>query len=157
VREAERDPGMRRPGESDADASDLQGLRVLVVEDDADARFLIEDALQSYGATVTTVSSVREALAFLESFPVDVLLSDIGMAGEDGFSLIERLRSRSDRLGRLPAAAVTAYASNEDRRRALAAGYQEHVPKPVAPAALAAVVQSLARKGEHAKLFKEQG
>ncbi|PYV15678.1 MAG: two-component hybrid sensor and regulator, partial [Acidobacteria bacterium] len=98
----------------------------------ADARFLIEDALQSYGATVTAVSSVREALAFLESFPVDVLLSDIGIAGEDGFTLIERLRSRSDRLGLIPAAAVTAYASNEDRRRALAAGYQEHVPKPVA-------------------------
>ncbi len=123
----------------------LAGVRVLVVDDELDARTLITAILEQCAAAVTTASSVAEALAILDRDPVDVVLSDIEMPGEDGYSFIRKLRSREGRSF-LPAAALTAYARAEDRHRAIVAGYQIHIPKPVEPAEVVAVVASLARR-----------
>jgi PAS domain S-box-containing protein len=111
----------------------LDGLAVLLVEDHADSRETIALTLEGFGASVTAVPAVADALAVLRDRPVDLLVSDLGMPGADGFDLIRRIRWQEDRLGRsrLPAIALTAYASAEDRERALAAGYDVHVAKPV--------------------------
>jgi signal transduction histidine kinase/ActR/RegA family two-component response regulator len=130
--------------------SQLSGVEVLVVEDEADARELIRTMLEQLGAGVVTASSAREGLAALDRGSLDVLLSDIEMPGMDGYSFMRAVRERpADRGGQIPAAALTAYARPEDRDAALRAGFQLHVPKPVQPAELAAVVSSLAgRKPE---------
>jgi signal transduction histidine kinase/ActR/RegA family two-component response regulator len=132
------------------DAPDLTGIRVLVVEDDDDARGLVEKVLETQGAIVKTVSSAREALDLLGKERVDVLLSDIEMPGVDGYQLIRELRLRpSQGGGSVPAVALTAYARTEDRLRALRAGFQLHLAKPVHPSELATVVSSLsARRNE---------
>jgi PAS domain S-box-containing protein len=125
----------------------LQGLHILVVDDEQDARELVSAVLERKGATVTAVSTVSEALATIERDKPDVILSDLGMPGEDGYSLIRKLRARSpEQGGRIPAAALTAYASAQDRARALLAGFQSHVPKPIEASELAAVIVSLARR-----------
>jgi PAS domain S-box-containing protein len=125
----------------------LDGVRVLVVDDEGDARDYISFILEQRGADVTAAASVREALETLERIHPDVLLSDIGMAGEDGYALIRRVRALDvTQGGEIPAAALTAYARNEDRSRALSAGYQLHVAKPVDPVELIAVVAQLARR-----------
>lgn len=122
-------------------------MRVLVVDDDDDARGLIEKVLELQGASVKMVTSAREALAVLGAERVDVLLSDIEMPGTDGYQLIKELRLRpSQQGGAVPAAALTAYARTEDRLRALRAGFQLHLPKPVQPAELVTVVSSLAAR-----------
>jgi CheY-like chemotaxis protein len=120
-------------------------MRVLVVDDEEDARDLLAAVLGRCGAEVLTASSAGEALvAFGEQKP-DVLVSDIGMPGEDGYELIRKVRTLSaERGGRTPALALTAYAREEDRERALSAGYQAHVAKPVEPTELAAAVANLA-------------
>ena len=129
------------------DGPDLTGIRVLVAEDDDDARLLIEKVLETEGASVKTVSSAREALDILGRERVDVLLSDIEMPGTDGYQLIKELRLRpSPQGGSVPAAALTAYARTEDRLRALRAGFQLHLAKPVQPAELVTVVSSLAAR-----------
>jgi signal transduction histidine kinase/CheY-like chemotaxis protein len=129
------------------DGPDLHGIRVLVVEDDDDARNLVEKVLQAQGAAVRAVSSAREALERLGSEPVDVLLSDIEMAGMDGYELMKELRLRPpEQGGAVPAAALTAYARTEDRLRALRAGFQLHLAKPVQPVELVTVVFSLATR-----------
>jgi signal transduction histidine kinase/CheY-like chemotaxis protein len=129
------------------DAPDLTGIRVLVVEDDDDARGLVEKVLEIRGAIVKTVSSAREALDLLGKERVDVLLSDIEMPGTDGYQLIRELRLRSSpQGGSVPAVALTAYARTEDRLRALRAGFQLHLAKPVHPSELATVVASLATR-----------
>jgi signal transduction histidine kinase/CheY-like chemotaxis protein len=126
---------------------DLAGIRVLVVEDDDDARGLVEKVLETRGALVKTVSSAGEALEILGKERVDVLLSDIEMPGTDGYQLIRELRRRSSpQGGSVPAAALTAYARTEDRLRALRAGFQLHLAKPVHPSELATVVSSLAAR-----------
>ena len=126
---------------------DLTGIRVLVAEDDDDARALVEKVLESQGATVKTVSSAREALDVLGRERVDVLLSDIEMPGTDGYQLIKELRLRpAQQGGSVPAAALTAYARTEDRLRALRAGFQLHLAKPVQPSELVTVVASLAER-----------
>ena len=123
----------------------LEGVSVLVVDDDPDARQLISLLLEERGARVVAVGSATEALAALESEHPDVLLSDIEMPGQDGYMLIRTIRSLPPaRGGRIPAAALTAYARTEDRMQALLAGFHLHLPKPVQPAELAAVVASLA-------------
>ena len=139
----------RRPATA-ATAPQLSGVDVLVVEDEADARELIRTMLEQLGAGVVTASSAREGLAALDRGPLDVLLSDIEMPGMDGYSFMRAVRERPvERGGQIPAAALTAYARPEDRDAALRAGFQLHVPKPVQPAELAAVVSSLAgRKPE---------
>jgi signal transduction histidine kinase/ActR/RegA family two-component response regulator len=124
----------------------LDGLRVLLVEDEADARDLLVMMLEQYGATVTAASSAAEALAAMESATPDVLVSDIAMPVIDGYTLIRRIRAlESERGTPIPAVALTAYTRGDDRTRALEAGYQVHVPKPVEPEDLASVLAKLTR------------
>jgi CheY-like chemotaxis protein len=126
---------------------DLTGIRVLVVEDDDDARGFVEKVLETRGAIVTTASSAPEALSILGQERIDLLLSDIEMPGKDGYQLIEELRQRPPKEGgSVPAAALTAYARSEDRLRALRAGFQLHLVKPVQPSELVSVVASLAAR-----------
>ena len=123
---------------------ELNDLNVLVVDDEPDTRDLLAAVLTNCGAHVTQASTAAEALELLERGRFDVLISDIGMPVEDGYSFIRKVRALPpERGGRTPAAALTAYAREEDRIRALMAGYQIHVPKPVGPAELAAVVANL--------------
>lgn len=111
---------------------DLTGIQVLCVDDQLDSRELLEVLLTQYGAKVMTVASATEALRVLESFPADILVSDIGMPETNGYSLIEQIRSLpSEKGGQILAIALTAYAGETDRERALSCGFQEHLPKPV--------------------------
>ncbi|MDG3004777.1 hybrid sensor histidine kinase/response regulator [Paludisphaera mucosa] len=121
----------------------LDGVRVLVLDDEPDARHLIHRVLSACRAEVAQAASVREALELVESFRPDVVVSDVGMPDEDGYDFIRQVRSRRSPK-ELPAAALTAFARPEDRRRALFAGFQTHVAKPVDPEELLAVVASLA-------------
>lgn len=123
----------------------LDGLRVLVVDDEADTRALLRAMLENCGSLVTTAASVAEALQMMAECKPDILISDIGMPAEDGYALIGKVRAlESEHGGRVPAIALTAYARVEDRVRALMAGFQVHVPKPIEPVELIAVVASLA-------------
>ncbi|HUG52690.1 MAG TPA: response regulator [Vicinamibacteria bacterium] len=125
----------------------LDGVRVLVVEDEADARHLLAAVLQKRGARVFMAASAAEALDLLQRERPDVLLSDIALQDQDGYDLIRRVRSLPSEMGgRTPAAALTGYGRLEDRMRALSAGFQLHAAKPVEPAELVAVVASLAGK-----------
>jgi CheY-like chemotaxis protein len=122
----------------------LSGLRVLVVDDEFDARVLLTTMLERSGAQVLAVGSAREVLASLETWKPDVLIADIGMPVEDGYSLIRKVRALPrERGGQTPALALTAYARTEDRIRALSEGYQMHLAKPVDRVELATVVTSL--------------
>jgi PAS domain S-box-containing protein len=126
----------------------LDGLRVLVVDDEEDARELLAAGLGQCGAEVVTASSAHEALEALAGGRFDVLVSDIGMPGEDGYELIRQVRELdADGGGTTPAVAVTAYARTEDRLRAMRAGFEMHVSKPVELTELIVVVASLARRG----------
>lgn len=123
----------------------LEGLKVLVVDDEADTRELIREVLKECGSEVITSGSVEEALVALEEHKPDILISDLGMPDEDGYSLISKIRALpSDRGGHIPAAALTAYARAEDRMRVLRSGFQFHLPKPIDSAELVTVVASLA-------------
>ena len=123
----------------------LAGLGVLVVEDDADSRESLVRVVEQYGAHVRGVATASEAIQALEAAIPDVLVSDIGMAGEDGYDLIRRVRLLpAERGGRLPALAVTAYGGESDRIKAIAAGFEAHVAKPVAPAELVTEIARLA-------------
>ncbi|MEZ0266515.1 MAG: GAF domain-containing protein [Phycisphaerae bacterium] len=122
----------------------IAGMRVLVVDDEPDARALLARVLEGCEARVRTAGSADEALALLAAERPDVLVSDIGMPGEDGYALIRKVRSLGpDRGGAVPAIALTAYARAEDRMRAVLAGFQMHVAKPVEPAELITMVASL--------------
>jgi signal transduction histidine kinase/ActR/RegA family two-component response regulator len=124
----------------------LRGLRVLVVDDDADARDLVTRVLEQHDARVTAVPSAQAAFTALEGCRPDVLISDIGMPEESGYVLIQRIRRLvPERGGTIPALALTAHAGADDIRRALSAGFQAHVAKPVEPAGLALAVADLAR------------
>jgi len=126
----------------------LRGLNVLVVDDDPQALNFARAALEQYGAQVTTASSSREARERFEHETPDVLVSDLVMPEQDGLDLLRDLRALEARHGRrTPAAALTALARAEDRRRAFDAGYQIHVAKPVDPYELASAVEALARDG----------
>ncbi len=122
----------------------LDELRILVVDDNADGRTLTSLVLTQAGASVTAVASVREALQTLEVSRPDALVSDIGLPDEDGYALIRQIRqSEAEHGGFLPAVALTGYARAEDRARILAAGFQAHVPKPVEPVELTAVIATI--------------
>jgi CheY-like chemotaxis protein len=124
---------------------DLDGLRVLVVDDEADGREAIAKVLEVRGADVTAVSTVREALSLIKKAAPDVLVSDIGMPDEDGYDLIRMVRELDDAEAKhVPALALTAFAREEDCLRALSAGFQQHASKPIEPAALAVLVARLA-------------
>jgi signal transduction histidine kinase/CheY-like chemotaxis protein len=139
-------PSISRSGEhQSADLSKLAGLRVLVVDDEIDARQIISHSLTRRGAEVKTCGSAGEALALLKEWRPDVLLSDIGMPDEDGYSLINKVRALPpERGGQTPAAAFTAYAREQDRERALAAGYQMHIAKPISSDQLVSAIAQLA-------------
>jgi PAS domain S-box-containing protein len=121
----------------------LAGLKVLVVDDEPDARQLLRHALADCQAQVSIAASAAEALALIEKFQPDVIVCDIGMPEQDGYDLIHRVRA-NPAIRDIPAAALTAFARPEDRKRSLLAGFQTHVAKPVDPAELTAVVASLA-------------
>jgi PAS domain S-box-containing protein len=132
-------------------SGELAGVRAMVVDDEDDARKLIETVLRQYGADVVAVSSAEEAYTLITTTPPqerpDVMVTDIGMPGEDGYSLIRRVREWERARGAyIPAVALTAYGRVEDRMRALSAGFQMHVAKPVEPAELAVVIMSLVRR-----------
>ena len=125
----------------------LEGLHILVVDDQIDTRDLLEFVLKSYGAEVVTVASTRSAIAALTENPggYDVLVSDIGMPEEDGYFLIREVRALgAEAGGEIPAVALTGYASDRERERAIEAGFQTHMAKPVQPVQLALIVANLA-------------
>jgi CheY-like chemotaxis protein len=123
----------------------LQGVTVLVVDDDPDARGLIQALLEKYNAKAIVAGDAAQAWIEVQRSRPDVLIGDIGMPDEDGYSMIRRIRSLPpEQGGRTPAAALTAFARAEDRAAALRAGYQMHLAKPVNPAELIAVVANLA-------------
>jgi PAS domain S-box-containing protein len=149
----EREPLSSVPLSDEVVRLALTGIRVLVVDDQEDAREFLERLLAERGAFVTVAASAEEALAELDRAPPDVLVADIGMPDLDGYELIRRVRRReSARGGAVHAVALTAFVRDEDRERALAAGYEEHVPKPVEPSALFAVIARLARGGVVARV-----
>jgi signal transduction histidine kinase/ActR/RegA family two-component response regulator len=121
------------------------GIRVLVVDDDSDARDLLKHVLEGCGAEVTEAPSAADALAVLDRYIPDVLVSDVGMPGQDGYSLIRRIRTLpNEALRSLPAIALTAFSRNEDRTRALVAGFSLHLTKPADSAALLEAIIELA-------------
>ncbi|MBD0335715.1 MAG: PAS domain-containing protein [Cyanobacteria bacterium Co-bin13] len=123
----------------------LAGLKILAVEDEADAREFLQVFLEQYGVGVTVTSSAQEALRLVPMMQPDVLLSDIGMPGEDGYSLIQKIRALPlEQGGRVPAVALTAYARESDRIQALESGFDVHVPKPIEPVQLLTVLARLA-------------
>lgn len=127
--------------------SELDGARVLVVDDDADTRQLLKQILENHGAVVRTADSAAEALKMITTAPPDALVADIGMPDEDGYTLMRKIRKLpSDRGGEVTAIALTAYARPDDRARAMTAGFQHYVTKPVEPHELAAVVASLTER-----------
>jgi signal transduction histidine kinase/CheY-like chemotaxis protein len=129
----------------DFQSSDLSGVKVVVVDDEADARGLIKRVLEDCGAEVLAASTAGEALQLVEQQRPHLLVSDIGMPEMDGFELLRRVRALGpDRGGKIPAIALTAFARSEDRTRALHAGFLVHVSKPVEPAELIATVASVA-------------
>ena len=137
--------GLHRPdGSVVAGLTPLKGLRVLVVDDDADAREMLTMILEEAGADVTAASSADEAVAVFEGLRPAVVVSDIGMPGGDGYSLIRRLRAlEGDGAAAIPAVALTAYAREEDRAQALGCGFQAHLAKPIEPGELTAVIARL--------------
>lgn len=140
--------GFVRPNE---EAPRLDGMRLLVVDDEEDARALLSEVLRDRGAEVHVASSAHEALAQFTTIRPDVLVSDIGMPDDDGYFLIRMIRSMpQEDGGRTPAVALTAYARHDDRQRAFAAGFQVHVPKPVEPLQLVTTVANLAGRSQSA-------
>jgi CheY-like chemotaxis protein len=129
--------------ESSVQAS-LMDRRILLVEDDPDTQELLKTLLRRNGAEVIAVSSSAAALEEIARRKPDVIISDIGMTGENGYALIRKVRALAPEAGgHIPAIALTAYAGAADRRRALLAGFQTHLAKPVDPADLIAVILSL--------------
>jgi CheY-like chemotaxis protein len=134
----------RETASGDAGNARLDGVVVLVVDDDVDNRDLLVVTLQDHGAAVLTASSAAQALEMLRRSSVDALLSDIAMPGEDGYSLIRRLRAReTEETGFVPAAALTSLAREEDRIEALRAGFQLHLAKPIDAVSLVEAVAIL--------------
>jgi CheY-like chemotaxis protein len=127
--------------------SRLKDLKVLVVDDEAGSREVVATILEQAEAEVRKADSASQALEIMDHWQPDVLVADIGMPEVDGFEFMRRVRLRSPQTGgRVPAAALTAYARTQDRLRVLSAGFQMHVPKPIQPAELTAVVASLAKR-----------
>ena len=143
------DPNRTHPraisGEIIADKLDLRDVAVLAVDDEADARRLIKRILEGCGASVETADSGTMAMRAMRKTKPDVLIMDIGMPGEDGYAVIQKIRQLATADGgNVPAIALTAFARSEDRRRAVLSGFQMHMAKPVEPAELIAMVASLA-------------
>jgi len=125
----------------------LDGLQILVVDDEADTRDILKFVLEKYGAKVLVAASAREAMAALRENPgrYDVLISDIGMPDENGYFLIRQVRAlAAEAGGKIPAAALTAYASDREQERAIEAGFQTHIAKPIKPIQLGLIIANLA-------------
>ena len=153
VRAVEHSPTPERvhpTAESDVPLDDtprLDGLRVLIVDDEKDTLEMLAVVLSQCGAEVESAASAAEALEMLQECKPDVLVSDIGMPGEDGYTLMRKVRALEPEQGKhIAAVALTAHARTEDRMRALSAGFQMHVPKPVEPSELVVVIASLTRR-----------
>ncbi len=132
------------PATVKGDTRKLVGLGILVIDDEPDAREILEEILTQAGATVKLAADAAEALRILSDFNPDLIISDLAMPGEDGLSLMRKIRARTpDRVASIPAIALTAYTRTEDRIQALNAGFQMHVPKPVDPKEIVATVASL--------------
>jgi CheY-like chemotaxis protein len=145
--ESERVHPRSPAGLSTIGTGDLQGVHVLAVDDDADALSLLSELLNAAGARVSAAHSAEEALRQLDTEPPSVLVSDLGMPHVDGFALIEQVRRhRNPIVRRLPAAALTAYARSDDRMKALRAGFQIHLAKPIDPAELVTTVAALVKR-----------
>jgi CheY-like chemotaxis protein len=147
-----RSDGARKGGAPAlGDATQLDGVTVLVVDDEPDARELLTAILEHHGATVTATGSAEEALAAVEERAPGVLVSDIGMPGADGYELMRRLRALPDPERRAtPAVALTGFARPEDGARALEAGFAAHLSKPVEPLALVTMIDKIARAAAEA-------
>ena len=126
----------------------LDGLQVLVVDDEPDSRQMVAHVLKRHGASVITAGAVDEALRHIDEDPPHLLIADIGMPGRDGYDLIGDVRSRGHDAQVLPAIALTAFARPQDRARALAAGYQVHAAKPVDGGALVAMAAGLCGRAD---------
>ena len=147
-----REPGMTTAQQPGVDQPSLRGLVVLVIDDEPDALELVRRVLGDCGAKVFVGTSAREGFEILLREKPDILISDIGMPDEDGYMLIRQVRAlKAKQGGKIPAAAVSAFARPEDRTRALRAGYQMHLSKPVDPTELTAVVASLATRKSPAR------
>jgi CheY-like chemotaxis protein len=129
-----------------ADTETLAGVRVLVVDDEESARTVIAASLKKAGATVLSARSAAEAWNLLSTQPVDVIVSDVGMPGENGLELIARIRQSNKPFKALPALALTGFASVDDQTRALSAGFQMHAAKPVEPQDLARRIATICRQ-----------
>jgi CheY-like chemotaxis protein len=128
-------------------AADLDGLRILVVDDETDIRELVAFILQQSGAEVTVAASAEEALAALNQSVPDVLLSDIGMPDVDGYMLMRQVRTfPAQQGGQIPAIALTAYAGEYNQQQAFQAGFQLHISKPVEPEELVSAIARLVRR-----------
>jgi CheY-like chemotaxis protein len=131
---------------------ELSDLRVLLVDDEADSRDLLNLVLHSCGAQVTIASSAAEAFENIKRKKFDVIVSDIGMPEEDGFMLIGKIRDlTNEQGGNVPAIALTAYARAEDRVQALRSGFQMHIAKPIEPSELIVAVANLAGRMRNPK------
>jgi CheY-like chemotaxis protein len=128
----------------EAELEHLDGVHILIVEDDTDSRNVLAVLLQRLGALVEAVASAKEAFERVSHRRPDVLVSDIGMPDEDGYSLIRRVRQMGS-TPKLPAIALTAYARQQDADAAIASGYDRHLPKPVAPADLIRAIKSVTK------------
>jgi CheY-like chemotaxis protein len=138
-------PGRNVAPETELEALEqLNGLHVLIVEDDADSRNVLALLLQRLGALVEAVGSAKDAYDRLKLRKPDVLVSDIGMPDEDGYTMMRHIRQTSGEQ-HIPAIALTAYARKQDAEAALAAGYDQHLPKPVAPADLIRAIKAVTR------------
>ena len=125
----------------------LAGLRILIVDDEEDAREVVSAIVGDAGAEVAAAASVQQALDLIDQWKPDVLISDIGMPGEGGYDLIRKVRALPpDQRGQIPAIALTAFARTQDRLKILSAGYQMHVGKPIEPLELITIVASVTRR-----------
>jgi CheY-like chemotaxis protein len=138
--------GTKEDRDSDGDPRPiLTGIHALVVEDDPDGSDLIEAVLKGFGASVSTAGTARDAWSALSQHPPDIIVSDLGLPDEDGFSLMRRIR-RHALLSDLPAIALSAYTSKRDVNEALAAGFQAHLAKPVEPRLLGDTIVRVSRR-----------
>jgi CheY-like chemotaxis protein len=134
------------PAEAEAPAVPLVGIKVLAVDDEPSAREVLAEVLLSCGATVTLASGVHEALRAFKLDPPDAVVSDIAMPELDGYALVERIRALPAPAARTPVIALTAYASLQDRERALRLGFDRHLPKPIEPGPLSRAIADLVRR-----------
>jgi CheY-like chemotaxis protein len=141
----QRQRGGSRPANAATPVPRLDGLRVLIIDDDRESCEMMLEALQEYGACLRAALSARAAVDALFEFTPDLVLTDIAMPAQDGYAVLKEVRALEAKIGqRVPVAAVTAHAHAEDRERAIAAGFDEYFAKPIQPAALARAVAALA-------------